>query len=90
MQRGVALKRGRGSTLILALNELKQHFQTFLQGKHFLLFLPGVQIWFKSVEDSASPLGSSSVLLVRFESVMMIPARMCLTFCAQTLVLSAN
>lgn len=71
---------------IITLNELKQHFQVLKQGKQIFLLLPSVRIWFKSEDSSASSLGSSSVLLVQFESVIMMPARMCLTFCAQTLV----
>jgi hypothetical protein len=38
------------------------------------------------MDSSASSLGSSSVLFMQVESVMMMPARKCLTFCVQTLL----
>lgn len=75
----------------MTLSDLKQRFQVFQQGKHFFLFfffplfIPGDRIRFKSADGLASSLGSS-VLVVQDESVMMMPARMCLTFCAQTLI----
>lgn len=86
-KKGVALKHGQGSTYY-DIKWVKAAFSSTLARKalFFFLFLPGVPIWFKSADGLASSLGSSSVLLVQNESATIMPARMCLTFCAQTLV----
>lgn len=83
----VALKHGQGSTYY-DIKWVKAAFSSTLARKalFFFPFPPGVPIWFKSADGLASSLGSSSVLLVQNESATIMPARMCLTFCAQTLV----
>lgn len=85
-------KKGQPSNVdkeacILAFNGLKQHFPVVYQAKFFFSFFSVVfrrdsSRWTPQLLLLEAPQYSS----MQFESVMTMTARMCLTFCAQTLV----
>jgi len=86
-KKGVVLKHGQGSTYY-DIKQVKAAFSSTLARKAlvFFSFPPRCPDRIQICRRLSFFPWQLSVLLVQYESVMMMPARMCLTFCAQTLV----